>query len=113
MGLKFSAACTLEIKEYPDGIPSRLCTHDGDYGRFFPCPPATGSASLSSVSSYSSYSSMESMSSMDEASTSGARDISFNLVSGDFQVSTQLPTDRHSMDVDSEARAWGVDRVAS
>jgi hypothetical protein len=87
MGLKFSAACTLDIKEYPDGIPSRLCTQQGDYGRYFPSPPSTSTASTSSMSSFSSYSSMDSMSSMDEASTSGTRDISFNLVAGDFQVS--------------------------
>lgn len=102
MGLKFSAACTLEIKEYPDGIPTRLTTQHGDYGRYFPSPqPPTGGAlssssssssfnssgaSTSSVSSYSSMDSMSSMSSMDEASTSGAQDISFNLVAGDFQV---------------------------
>jgi hypothetical protein len=103
MGLKFSAACTLEIKEYPDGIPTRLTTQHGDYGRFFPSPQlltgaalssssssfSSSGASTSSVSSYSSMdsmSSMSSMSSMDEVSTSGAQDISFNLVAGDFQV---------------------------
>lgn len=84
MGIKFSAACTLEIKEYPDGIPSRMCTQNGDWSRYFPCPPSTSGASTSSVSSYSS---MDSMASMDEAaSSSGVRDISFNLVAGDFQV---------------------------
>lgn len=87
MGIKFSAACTLEIKEYPDGIPINLCSSRGDFSRHFPCPTSTStSVSTSSVSSVSSYSSMESMSSMDEASSSGARDISFNLVAGDFQV---------------------------
>jgi len=84
MGIKFSAACTLEIKEYPEGIPSRMCTQNGDWSRCFPCPPSTNGASTSSVSSYSS---MDSMASMDEAaSSSGVRDISFNLVAGDFQV---------------------------
>lgn len=83
LGIKFSAACTLEIKEYPDGIPSSMCTQQGDFGRYFPCPP---SSSTASTSSFSSYSSMSSMSSMDEATTSGTRDISFNLVAGDFQV---------------------------
>lgn len=87
LGIGFSAACTLEIKEYPDGIPSRLC-QNGDWSRMFPSPPSTsGVSSTSSMSSINSYSSMDSMSSMDQdTSTSGARDISFNLVAGDFQV---------------------------
>jgi hypothetical protein len=91
MGIKFSAACTLEIKEYPDGIPISMCSSRGDFSRHFPCPTSSStSVSTSSVSSVSSYSSMDSLSSMDEAaSSSGARDISFNLVAGDFQVRHQ------------------------
>lgn len=70
MGVKFSAACTLEIQEYPSGIPESLCTVDGDWDAYFPCPSSGSSASSGSTSE-------------DEQAH---RDISFSLVEGDFQV---------------------------
>ncbi|KAJ9509341.1 dehydrase and lipid transport-domain-containing protein [Haematococcus lacustris] len=30
MGVKFSAACTLDCTEYPEGVPANLCSFDGD-----------------------------------------------------------------------------------
>lgn len=95
LGIKFSAACTLEIKEYPGGIPQRMCTASGDMNRYFPSPTSSSSTATASTSTPNSpYSSMtSSMSSFDcdeleAASSSGdsVRDISFKLVNGDFQV---------------------------
>jgi hypothetical protein len=79
MGVKFSAACTLEIQEYPQGIPDGLCTVDGNWDYYFP-QPWGGSSTNSSASA----SSVSSVSSMD---VDIWRDISFNSVDGDFKVS--------------------------
>lgn len=68
MGIKFSAACTLDIREYRHGIPSSMCAADGNWDKKFPCP------STSSISSRVA------------ADGKGIRDISFSLVEGDFQV---------------------------
>jgi hypothetical protein len=78
MGVKFSAACTLEIQEYPQGIPDGLCAADGNWDSYFPQPWGGSSNSSASVSSSSS-----SVSSMD---VDIWRDISFASVEGDFQV---------------------------
>eukprot|EP00879_Flechtneria_rotunda_P006146 GHRR01006462.1.p1 GENE.GHRR01006462.1~~GHRR01006462.1.p1 ORF type:complete len:148 (+),score=46.41 GHRR01006462.1:808-1251(+) len=63
MGVKFSAACTLDIQEYPTGIPRQLCSDSGDWDRYFPCPASTAGRL-----------------------PAGTRDISFSLVEGDFQA---------------------------
>eukprot|EP00775_Hariotina_reticulata_P004544 gene4544-4796_t len=67
MGMKFCAACTLEIQEYPAGIPDSLCTTDGGLDRFFPAP--LGSSSTA-----------------DRDGRSFIKDISFSLLEGDFQA---------------------------
>jgi hypothetical protein len=40
LGVKFAAGVTLEIQEYPAGLPAHLCAEEGlhDYERYFPCP---------------------------------------------------------------------------
>jgi hypothetical protein len=76
MGVKFSAACTLEIQEYPQGIPDGLCTVDGNWDYYFP-QPWGGSSSNDSASASASSSSMD---------VDVWRDISFAAVEGDFQV---------------------------
>jgi hypothetical protein len=68
MGIKFSAACTLDIKEYPHGIPSNMCAVDGNWDSKFPCP------SSSSITSCAA------------GDDQGMKDISFSLVEGDFQA---------------------------
>eukprot|EP00878_Enallax_costatus_P024509 GHUV01026159.1.p1 GENE.GHUV01026159.1~~GHUV01026159.1.p1 ORF type:complete len:166 (+),score=43.69 GHUV01026159.1:504-1001(+) len=69
MGIKFSAACTLEIKEHPNGIPQSLCATNGNWDYYFPCPSTSRNGSSST--------------SEDKA---GIKDISFLLVEGDFQA---------------------------
>jgi hypothetical protein len=86
MGVKFSAACTLEIQEYPQGIPNGLCAVDGNWDYYFPQPWGGSSSSNSNASASSSSSS--SVSSMD---VDVWRDISFASVEGDFQVSLRWP----------------------
>lgn len=70
MGIKFRAACTLEIEEHPHGIAQELCATNGNWDRYFPQPTTNDSSSSSSTS-------------VDEQ---GIKDISFSLVEGDFQV---------------------------
>lgn len=77
MGVKFSAACTLEIQEYPTGIPDGLCTVDGNWDYYFPRPWGGSSSNDSTSASVSSMSSME---------VDVWRDISFSAVEGDFKV---------------------------
>jgi hypothetical protein len=77
MGVKFSAACTLEIHEYPAGIPEGLCAVDGNWDYYFPQPWGGSSSNDSADASTSSSSSME---------VDVWRDISFAAVEGDFQV---------------------------
>jgi hypothetical protein len=67
MGMKFCAACTLEIQEYPAGIPDSLCTTNGRLDRLFPAPQS-------------------SISTADGDGRSFPKDISFSLLEGDFQV---------------------------
>jgi hypothetical protein len=84
MGVKFSAACTLEIQEYPQGIPDGLCAVDGNWDYYFPQPWGGSSSSNSSASISASSSSLSSM------DVDIWRDISFASVEGDFQVSVGL-----------------------
>uniref|UniRef100_A0A383WN78 Coenzyme Q-binding protein COQ10 START domain-containing protein n=1 Tax=Tetradesmus obliquus TaxID=3088 RepID=A0A383WN78_TETOB len=77
MGVKFSAACTLEIQEYPMGIPDGLCTVDGNWDYYFPRPWGGSSSNDSTSASVSSMSSME---------VDVWRDISFSAVEGDFKA---------------------------
>lgn len=70
MGIKFSAACTLEIKEHPNGIPQSLCATNGNWDYYFPSPSTSNNGTSSSSS----------------AEEAGIKDISFSLVEGDFQV---------------------------
>lgn len=78
MGVKFSAACTLEIQEYPRGIPDGLCTADGNWDYYFPRPGSSSSSGNASSSASNSDS--------EAGPEPGVRDISFSLVEGDFQV---------------------------
>lgn len=62
MGVKFSAACTLDCTEYPEGVPTALCSTSGDGSDGLLPHPRTSAPGLP------------------------ARDISFVLVEGDFKV---------------------------
>eukprot|EP00882_Tetradesmus_deserticola_P011609 GHRQ01012282.1.p1 GENE.GHRQ01012282.1~~GHRQ01012282.1.p1 ORF type:complete len:237 (+),score=44.75 GHRQ01012282.1:139-849(+) len=83
LGMKFSAACTLEIVEYPQGIPDGLCSDTGNWDEHFPNPGGSASTSGDNVCSSSSESSS---CDGDGAAATGVRDLSFSLVEGDFQV---------------------------
>lgn len=63
MGVKFSAACTLDCTEYPEGVPESLCSCEG-----------TGSDGLLPYPKHS-------------LTGVPAKDITFYLVEGDFNVS--------------------------
>lgn len=77
MGVKFSAACTMEIQEYPQGIPDGLCAVEGNWDNYFPQPWGGSSSSNSTTSTSAIASSMD---------AEVWRDISFSAVDGDFQV---------------------------
>lgn len=62
MGVKFSAACTLDCTEHMDGVPSALCSTSGDGSDGLFPHPKTSKAGVTS------------------------RDITFNLLDGDFKV---------------------------
>eukprot|EP00882_Tetradesmus_deserticola_P010566 GHRQ01011162.1.p1 GENE.GHRQ01011162.1~~GHRQ01011162.1.p1 ORF type:complete len:298 (+),score=112.39 GHRQ01011162.1:139-1032(+) len=83
LGMKFSAACTLEIVEYPQGIPDGLCSDTGNWDEHFPNPGGSASTSGDNVCSSSSESSS---CDGDGAAATGVRDLSFSLVEGDFQA---------------------------
>ncbi|KAF8068422.1 hypothetical protein HT031_002111 [Scenedesmus sp. PABB004] len=100
MGVKFSAACTLDIREWPAGMPDALCTAGNDLKALFPRPGAVGGdgadseggegdgrrASSGSGASSSGGGGSGSGSDADSAPPAGVRDISFTLVEGDFQA---------------------------
>lgn len=90
MGIKFSAACTLDIKEYPHGIPSGMCAVDGNWDKKFPCP------SSSSISSSAPEDGQE------------IKDISFSLVEGDFQVTNSTMTSSQQCCTSTLICFWGI-----
>ncbi|GFH10570.1 polyketide_cyc domain-containing protein [Haematococcus lacustris] len=72
MGVKFSAACTLDCTEYPEGVPANLCSFDGDGSDGLLPHPRTSLAGCP------------------------CHDITFRLVEGDFKV-RNLPPHRISL----------------
>ena len=62
MGVKFSAACTLECTEWPKGVPKELMSSSGDGSDGLLPFPRDGQPDLPS------------------------QDISFSIVKGDFKV---------------------------
>lgn len=74
MGVKFSAACTLDCSEYVGGLPTSMCSTSGDGSDgLIPSPRMPGQGSWRAPPS--------------SANGKGQiRDIAFKLVEGDFKV---------------------------